>query len=54
LSQLQLHTDIPKSGDVELQMAPITEVAKYASTASLPFGKYPLSYNNLSYLICFQ
>jgi hypothetical protein len=41
-----VNTDIPKSGDVELQMAPITEVAKYASIASLPFGKYPLSYNN--------
>ena len=32
----------PKSGDVELQVAPILEVANIASTARLELGRYPV------------
>ena len=32
----------PKSGDVELQVAPILDVANIASTAKLELGRYPV------------
>lgn len=32
----------PKSGDVELQVAPILDVANIASTARLELGRYPV------------
>ena len=34
-------TETPKSGDVELQIAPILAVANIASIANEQFGKYP-------------
>ena len=41
----------PKSGDVELQVAPILDVANIASTARLELGRYPVINEIISSII---
>jgi len=38
---MQILTDTPKSGDVELQIAPMLDTANIASTVNEQLGKYP-------------